>query len=288
MKILFKIIFFISLIINVLNACSGKGKTECNSDNDCTWEESAPATCTAINNVMTSGCSEANTNAEACAAVKATGNIELCEFEPAATSTDSNTCTVITSVIEGLCTNAATNQGTCEGVLKGDTKLCTFTDATGTCNDKELETDNDPVTFTGDITITLKSVKGKAVVITIVPAAADKDKQVTAVTEIKNLQLNSGTSFTKDLTCQIAKGSKLGDVACTMDTAATKDTKYKLIAKSGESVSFDGEDDFEGTTITVDATEVAATEETSPSAPENNSSSYMKISSFFTFLFLLF
>ena len=115
-----------------------------------------------------------------------------------------------------------------------------------------------------------------------------KDKKVTADTTIQNLQLNSGTSFTKDLTCKIASGSKLGDVDCTMDTAATKDTKYKLIAKSGESVSFDGEDDFEGTTITVDATEVTATEDTSPSGSPYNNSSYMKISAFFTFLFLLF
>jgi len=281
MKILFKIIFFVSLIINVLNQCSGKGKTACNSDSTCTWRETAAATCTAIDNIMADVCSAANTNADTCAAVKTTANVVLCSF-------DVSTCSVQTSVIQDLCTNAATNQGTCEGVLKEETKLCTFTDATGTCNDIELETDNDPVTFTGDITITLKSVKGKAVVITIAPADADKNKQVTAETEIENLQLTSGSSFTKDLTCVIASGSKLGDVACTMDTAATKDTKYKLIAKSDSQVSFDGEDDFEGT-ITVDATEVAATEETSPSgSPDNNSSSYMKISSFFTFLFLLF
>ena len=283
MKILFKIIFFISLIINVLNECSGKGKTECNSDNDCTWDESAPATCTAIANIMSTECSTANADAGTCAAVKTTANVALCSFDDS-----DNSCAAQTSVIAGLCTNAATNKDTCEGVLKDTTKLCTFTDATGTCSDIELETDNDPVTFTGDITITLKSVKGKAVVITITPATSEKDKEVTAVTEIKNLQLNSGTSFTKDLTCKIAKGSKLGDVTCTMETAATKDTKYKLIIKSDSQVSFDGEDDFEGT-ITVDATEVAATEETSPSgSPDNNSSSYMKISSFFTFLFLLF
>ena len=283
MKILFKIIFFISLIINVLNACSGKAKTACNSDEDCTWSETTAAKCVAKTDIMASNCTGAIADEGTCKAIVA-GTVELCTFQAGTP----NTCTVKTSVIEGLCTAAVADQTTCEGVVSGSTALCTFTDATGTCNDKELETDNDPVTFTGDITITLKSVKGKAVVITIAPAAADENKEVTAVTEIKNLQLNSGTSFTKDLTCQIAKGSKLGDVACTMDTAATKDTKYKLIAKSGSSVCFDGEDDFEGTTITVDATEVAATEETSPSDPENNSSSYMKISSFFTFLFLLF
>ena len=284
MKILLKIIFFITLIINVLNACSGKGKSACNSDNTCTWEETASARCTAITDIMSTDCTSSNADSGTCAAVKTTENVELCTFD----DTTSNTCTVKTSVIEGLCTNAATNQGTCEGVLKGTTKLCTFTEATGTCNDNNQEVLPDPVTFSGDITITLKSVKGKAVVITIKPAEADKNKEVTAETAIENLQLTSGTSFTKDLTCTIASGSKLGDVTCTMDTAATKDTKYKLIEKSGESVSFDGEDDFEGD-VTVDATEVAATEETSPSgSPDNNSSSYMKISSFFTFLFLLF
>ena len=287
MKILFKIIFFISLIINVLNACSGKSNSECNSDDDCTWSETTAATCTAIANIMASNCIGANTNEGTCTGIVA-GTVELCTFQAGATSGDPNTCTVKTETIAGLCTVAVADQATCEGVKSDATALCEFTAATGTCNDIGLETDNDPVTFTGDITITLKSVKGKAVVITITPATAEKDKEVTAVTEIKNLQLNSGTSFTKDLTCKIAKGSKLGDVTCTMDTAATKDTKYKLIAKSGERVSFDGKDTFSGT-ITVNDAEVTATEETSPSgSPDNNSSSYMKISSFFTFLFLLF
>ena len=277
MKILFQIIFFVSLIINVLNQCSGKGKTACNSDEDCTWSETAAATCTAIDNVMDSDCAGADDDADTCAAVKTTGNVVLCSFDDSDES-----CAAQTSVIAGLCTAAVADKATCEGVLKETTKLCQFTDATGTCSDIPR------ASFSGDITIKLKSVKGKAVVITIAPADADKNKQVTAETEIENLQLTSGSSFTKDLTCVIASESKLGDVDCTMDTAATKDTKYKLIAKSDSQVSFDGEDDFEGT-ITVDATEVAATEETSPSgSPDNNSSSYMKISSFFTFLFLLF
>ena len=276
MKILFKIIFFVSLIINVLNQCSGKGKTACNSDEDCTWSETAPAKCVAIDNVMDSACTAANNDEETCAGVKTTGNVVLCAF------TSPSTCAAQTSVIAGLCTAAVADKATCEGVLKEATKLCEFTDATGTCSDIPR------ASFTGDITIKLKSVKGKAVVITIVPAEADKNKEVTAETEIENLQLTSGSSFTKDLTCVIASESKLGDVDCTMDTAATKDTKYKLIIKSDSQVGFDGKDTFSGT-ITVDATEVTYTEDTSPSgSPDNNSSSYMKISSFFIFLFLLF
>ncbi len=278
MKILLKIIFFISLIINVLNTCSGKSNSECNSDDDCTWDEGAAATCTAKDGIMDETCDEAKTGSTACEAV-VSGSVQLCTFN----DNPQNTCTVKTSVIEGLCTNAATNQGTCEGVVSGEIVLCEFTDAVpGSCGDIPR------ASFTGAITIKLKSVKGKAVVITLEPADADKNLKVTAETAIQNLQLNSGTSFTKDLTCKIAKGSKLGDVDCTMDTAATKDTKYKLIAKSGSQVVFDGKDTFTGA-ITVNDAEVTATEETSPSdSPDNNSSSYMKISSVFTFLFLLF
>ena len=283
MKILFKIIFFISLIINALNACAGKDQSACTSDGTCSWKTAVAATCTAKANILASECSAAIANAEACAAIKDKDNTALCAFEEGSTSSDPNTCTVKTDAIADLCTAAVADENTCKGVKSGETELCTFTAAIpGQCITA-------PVTFSGAITIKLKSVKGKAVVITLEPAEADKDKTVTAETEIENLQLTSGSAFTKDLTCVIASGSKLGDVDCTMDTAATKDTKYKLIAKSGESVSFDGEDDFEGTTITVDATEVTATEDTSPSgSPDNNSSSYMKISSFFTFLFLLF
>ena len=280
MKILFKIIFFITLIINVLNACTGKGKTACNSDEDCTWVESTPAKCTATADIMKEACSNAKTSSDTCKAVVA-GTVELCAFE-AGESPDPNKCTDKTETIAQLCTAAVADEDTCKGVKREDTALCTFTAATGDCNDIPR------ASFTGAITIKLKSVKGKAVVITLEPVEADKDKKVTAETAIKNLQLNSGTSFTKDLTCVIASGSKLGDVDCTMDTAATKDTKYKLIAKSDSQVGFDGKDTFSGT-ITVDATEVTYTEDTSPSgSPDNNSSSYMKISSFFTFLFLLF
>ena len=279
MKILFKIIFFISLIINVLNACSGKSNSECNSDEDCTWSETTAATCTAIANIMSTNCSAANTNEEACNLVVA-GDVKLCTFQAGA-DYNPNTCTVKTDTIAGLCTAAVADQATCEGVKSDTTKLCQFTAATGDCNDIPR------ASFTGDITIKLKSVKGKAVVITLEPAEADKNKEVTAETEIENLQLTSGSSFTKDLTCVIASGSKLGDVDCTMDTAATKDTKYKLIIKASSQVGFDGKDTFSGT-ITVDATEVTYTEDTSPSGSPDNNSSYMKISSFFTFLFLLF
>lgn len=279
MKILFKIIFFVSLIINVLNQCSGKAKTACNSDEDCTWSETTAATCTAIANIMSTNCSAAITDEGTCKAVVA-GTVELCTFQ-AGVSPDPNTCTVKTETIAQLCTAAVADQATCEGVKSDTTKLCQFTDAIGDCNDIPR------ASFTGDITIKLKSVKGKAVVITLEPAEADKNKEVTAETEIENLQLTSGSSFTKDLTCKIASGSKLGDVDCTIDTPATKDTKYKLIKKSNaSSVNYNGRDTFGA--ITVDPTEVTVTEDSINNPESGSSSSFLKISSFFTFLFLLF
>ena len=272
MKNIFKLIFLFSLIINSLSADSCSSITDQSKcSGDCTWVPKVNSACTAIEDVMTEECEE--TEQSNCANVKS-DSTPVCEWS-------TTVCVPKTSDIDTLC-GAGDTKTKCEAVKSGDIVLCEFTpEVAAHCA-------LNPVTFTGAITIKLKSVKGKAVVITLEPAEADQDKKVTAETTIKNLQLNSGTSFTKDLTCVIASGSKLGDVDCTMDTAATKDTKYKLIAKSDSRVGFDGKDTFGGT-ITVDATEVTYTEDTSPSgSPDNNSSSYMKISSFFTFLFLLF
>ena len=275
MKNIFKLIFLFSLIINSLSADSCSSiTTQGSCSGDCQWVPEVTKACTAIANVMTEGCG-AETVELNCPEIKS-GSTAVCVWDANKTPK----CGPVTANIETLCTGANTDQSTCTGVKIGSTVLCEFTPASpAKCVTK-------PVEF-GAITIKLKSVKGKAVVITLEPVTADKDKKVTAETAIKNLQL-TGTSFTEELTCKIASGSKLGDVDCTMDKAATKDTKYKLIAKSGSSVSLVGADTFSGA-VTVDATEVTATEDTSPSgSTDNNSSSYMKISAFFTFLFLLF
>lgn len=272
MKNIFKLIFLFSLIINSLSADSCSSITSSGScTGECQWVAAVTKACEAIDEVMTEECG-AETDGTACAAISS-GTTVVCEMQ-------STTCVPKASAIATLCGAADADESTCTAVKSGDTVLCEFTPASpAQCITK-------PVTFTGAITIKLKSVKGKAVVITLEPAEADKELKVTADTTIKNLQLNSGTSFTKDLTCKIASGSKLGDVDCTMDTAATKDTKYKLIAKSGSQVGFDGADTF--STVTVNGDEVTATEDTSPSSSPDNNSSYMKISAFFTFLFLLF
>ncbi len=275
MKNIFKLIFLFSLIINALSADSCSSITdESKCKDDCEWVPKVEKECTAIEEVMTNECG-AETDSSKCPQI-VSDSTPVCKW----TADNKVKCGPLADDISDLCTAAADTKALCEAVKSGDTVLCEFSpEVAAHCVLK-------PVTFTGAITIKLKSVKGKAVVITLEPAAADKDLKVTAETAIKNLQL-TGTSFTEDLTCKIASGSKLGDVDCTMDKAATKDTKYKLIAKSGSSVSFDGADTFG--TITVDATEVTATEDASPSgSTDNNSSSYMKISAFFTFLFLLF
>jgi hypothetical protein len=274
MKNIFKLIFLFSLIINSLSAdsCSSiTDQTQCKDG--CEWVSKVEKACEAIDKVMTDECA-AKTLADDCPKIKIE-ETSLCVW----TESAEVKCGPVAKNIADLCTAAVDTKTKCEAVKSGDTVLCEFSpEVAAHCALK-------PVTFTGAITIKLKSVKGKAVVITLEPVEADKDKEVTAETTIKNLQLTSGSSFTKDLTCKIASGSKLGDVDCTMDTAATKDTKYKL-AKSG-SVTFNGADTFSGT-VTVNGDEVTATEDTSPSHSPDNNSSYMKISAFFTFLFLLF
>jgi len=269
MKNIFKLIFLFSLIINSLSADSCSSITDSGQcKDDCEWVAAVTKACEAIDEVMTEECA-AKTSADDCPKITIE-ETALCEWS-------TTVCVPKTTNIDTLCGDADTDESTCTAVKSGTTVLCEFTPASpAKCITK-------PVKF-GATTIKLKSVKGKAVVITIEPVTADKDKKVTADTTIQNLQLNSGTSFTKDLTCKIASGSKLGDVDCTMDTAATKDTKYKLKAKS--TVTYKGNDDFG--TVTVNEDEVTATEDTSPSGSPDNNSSYMKISAFFTFLFLLF
>ena len=272
MKNIFKLIFLFSLIINSLSADSCSSITDQSKcSGDCTWVPKVNSACTAITNVMTEECG-AEKDQSKCPDIKS-DSTPVCEWS-------TTVCVPKTSDIDTLC-GAGDTKTKCEAVKSGETVLCEFTpEVAAHCA-------LNPVTFSGAITIKLKSVKGKAVVITLEPVEADKDKKVTAETTIKNLQLTSGSSFTKDLTCKIASGSKLGDVDCTMDTAATKDTKYKLIEKSSSKVSFNGADTFSGT-VTVNGDEVTATEDTSPSDSPDNNSSYMKISAFFTFLFLLF
>ena len=277
MKTILNILFFISLIINSLNADACSGKAQANCSGDCVWKAEVAATCTIIDGVLTTECNAAVAQKTDCEGV-VSGTAKVCAWTDAAGS-DPAKCEPDTTAITTLCTAKTASESECTGVKSGNVVLCEYTAMVpGKCNAV-------PVTFSTS-TIKLKSVKGKNVVITIEPASGDTSKKVTDDTTIKNLQLNSGESFTKDLTCKIVSGSTLGDVECTMDTAATKDTKYKLIAKSGATVTYEGNDTFG--TVTVDPTEVTATEDSSNNPESGSSSSFLKITSFFTFLFLLF
>ena len=277
MKTILNILFFISLIINYLNADACSGKAQANCSGDCVWKAEVAATCTIIDGVLTTECNAAVSQKTDCEGV-VSGTEKVCAWTDAA-GTDPDKCEPKTAAITTLCSAKTASESACTGVKSGNVVLCEYTPMVpGKCNAV-------PVTFSTS-TIKLKSVKGKNVVITIEPASGDTSKKVTDDTTIKNLQLNSGESFTKDLTCKIVSGSTLGDVDCTMDTAATKDTKYKLIAKSGATVTYEGNDKFG--TVTVDPTEVTATEDSSNNPESGSSSSFLKITSFFTFLFLLF
>ena len=68
----------------------------------------------------------------------------------------------------------------------------------------------------------------------------DENKRLSDNALIKNLKLVDNGSFNQDLTCTINKGSKLSSVICTMQTAATDGSKYKL---SGTDVEFESEQD---------------------------------------------
>ena len=151
MKNIFKIIFLFSLIINALSADSCSSITAQGScSGECQWVAEVTKACTAIENVMTEECEEEAENA--CPGVKI-GNDAICEW--------STKCVPKTTAIATLCSAAVTDESACTGVKSGNTVLCEFTPAS------PAKCITAPVTFSGAITIKLKSVKGKAVVITL-------------------------------------------------------------------------------------------------------------------------
>ena len=142
-------------------------------------------------------------------------------------------------------------------------------------------------TFTS-VAITLTSVSDKSVVVGLTVGEADKDKTTTAAASIGSLSLTDGSSFTKAMTCKIAASSKLSSVTCSIDTAVTVGTKYKLSGTA--TITSEGGDDFG--TVTVDTSkEVTATEPEKKETKETNneSSSFgLKICSLLSLFFFLF
>ena len=123
----------------------------------------------------------------------------------------------------------------------------------------------DPIII-GTSKLKVSSVSQKNVVVAITPdTAGDASKALTADATINNLKLVDSASFSQALTCNIASGSTLSSVTCTMGTAATAGTKYKL---SGDAVTITstGADTFG--TVTVQNDEVTATDP--PSGGDNN------------------
>lgn len=139
-------------------------------------------------------------------------------------------------------------------------------------------------TFTS-VAIALTSVSDKSVVVGLTVGEADKDKTTTAAASIGSLSLTDGSSFTKTMTCKIAASSKLSSVTCSIDTAVTVGTKYKLSGTA--TITSEGGDDFG--TVTVDTSkEVTATEPEKKETNNESSSFGLKICSLLSLFFFLF
>ena len=139
-------------------------------------------------------------------------------------------------------------------------------------------------TFTS-VAITLTSVSDKSVVVGLTVGEADKDKTTTAAASIGSLSLTDGSSFTKAMTCKIAASSKLSSVTCSIDTAVTVGTKYKLSGTA--TITSEGGDDFG--TVTVDTSKEVTATEPEKTDPNNESSSFgLKICSLLSLFFFLF
>jgi len=137
-------------------------------------------------------------------------------------------------------------------------------------------------TFTS-VAITLTSVSDKSVVIGLTVVTADKDKTTTAAASIGSLSLTDGSSFTKTMTCKIAASSKLSSVTCSIDTAVTVGTKYKLSGTA--TITSEGRDNFG--TVTVDDTQVTAATQSNNNNNPNDDNSFQLKSSLLILLFLI-
>ena len=140
-----------------------------------------------------------------------------------------------------------------------------------------------PITI-GTSKLKVSSVSQKNVVVAItLDNTADASKALTADATINDLNLVDNASFSQALTCNIAAGTIPSTVTCTMGTAATAGTKYKLSGSAA--IVSKGADQFGA--VTVQADEVTATDP--PSGGDNtptNISSWIK-NSVMLFIFTL-
>ena len=96
---IFKLIFFISLITNALNACAGKNQGDCQKDNACQWDDEVIQKCSPITNVLTTECDANKATEDACKGI-VSGDTKLCSFTKGEST---NTCEHDVSAISGLC-----------------------------------------------------------------------------------------------------------------------------------------------------------------------------------------
>ena len=135
--------------------------------------------------------------------------------------------------------------------------------------EEEGETDELTPQEFGNLKVKAISVSQNNVVVAITLIEdEDENKRLSDNASIKNLKLVDNGSFSQDLTCTINKGSKLSSVICTMQTAATDGSKYKL---SGTDVKFESKQDKFGSVQIEDTEALAFTDDS-----ENDTSSWLK------------
>lgn len=209
------------------------------------------------------------------------------------------TCTVPDVEVSGRLRNLAELTVTCEitspltGATITVTKVSTggvdsaaldlSVDGSVTCPAATPATPVTPVTI-GTSKLKVSSVSGTSVVVAItLDTAEDASKVLTAAAAINGLKLVDSSTFEQALTCNIAAGTIPSSVTCTMTTAATSGTKYKLSGTAA--IASTGTDEFGA--VTVQADEVTATDP--PSGGDNtptNISSWIK-NSVMLFIFTL-
>lgn len=206
-----------------------------------------------------------NTAADASKVLTADASIDgLNLVDSAGTFTQALTCEIAAGTIPSTVTctmGTAATAGT-RYKLSGSAAF----DSDGEDTFGAVTVQSDEVTAVAPITIgtsklKVSSVSQKNVVVAITPdTAGDASKALTADATINNLKLVDSASFSQALTCNIASGSTLSSVTCTMGTAATAGTKYKL---SGDTVTITstGADTFGAVTVQTD--EVTATDPSS-------------------------
>ena len=211
-------------------------------------------------------------------------NEDLTCANPAVGAPGDVACTIGTAATAGTKYKLGVKSGQTAAAITGGTDTISATKLANSEVTAGGEVVSAGETFTS-VQITLTSVSDKSVVIGLTVETADKDKTTTAAASIGSLSLTDGSSFTKTMTCKIPASSKLSSVTCSIDTAVTVGTKYKLSGTA--TITSEGRDNFG--TVTVDTSkEVTATEPEKKETNNESSSFGLKICSLLSLFFFLF